>query len=52
MFDPNCNEDGFYAKKQCNSGHCWCSDRDGNLIAGSKKKGDVDCGMCMFEHFK
>ena len=45
FFDPTCDEDGFYAKKQCHSGYCWCSDPDGNLIAASKKKGDVDCGM-------
>lgn len=44
IFDPSCNEDGFYANKQCNAGFCWCSDRDGNMIAGTKGKGVVDCG--------
>ena len=52
FFDPTCDEHGFYAKKQCHSGHCWCSDRDGNLIAGSKKKGNVDCGMYTFKDLK
>ncbi|XP_046853142.1 thyroglobulin-like isoform X2 [Xenia sp. Carnegie-2017] len=42
-FNPNCDEDGYYNAKQCHSGFCWCSDGEGNLIAGTRKKGEVDC---------
>ena len=45
LFNPTCGDNGFYAKKQCHSGYCWCSDRNGNLIAGSRRKGEVSCGM-------
>lgn len=43
-FNPNCDEDGYYNAKQCHSGFCWCSDGEGNLIAGTRRKGEVDCG--------
>ena len=43
LFNPTCDDNGFYAKKQCHSGYCWCSDRAGNLIAGSRRKGEVSC---------
>ncbi len=35
---PSCDEDGFYRPQQCHgsSGQCWCVDRYGNEIAGSR----------------
>lgn len=43
---PSCNEDGYYRSHQCHSssGQCWCVDRYGNEVAGSRTHGPADCG--------
>lgn len=41
---PQCESDGSYAALQCHgsTGYCWCVDRDGNEIVGSRKQpGDM-----------
>lgn len=37
-FIPQCDEHGNYLPTQChsNSGYCWCVDRDGNEIDGTR----------------
>lgn len=43
-FIPTCDEDGFFAPMQCNiEGNCWCVDRNGAEIKGTRKNGEVDC---------
>ncbi|XP_043925775.1 testican-1 [Protopterus annectens] len=44
-FIPRCNEDGYYRGAQCHSstGQCWCVDKYGNELAGSRKQGTVTC---------
>ncbi|XP_051935983.1 testican-2 isoform X3 [Hippocampus zosterae] len=42
-FIPNCDEDGFYRKLQCDSGECWCVDQYGGEVAGSRIHGKPDC---------
>ncbi|KAL2098308.1 hypothetical protein ACEWY4_007515 [Coilia grayii] len=46
QFLPVCDEDGFYRTHQCHgsSGQCWCVDRYGNELAGSRKHGPASCG--------
>lgn len=36
---PKCKEDGQFEEKQCSAygGYCWCVDKEGNEIQGSKK---------------
>ena len=38
---PQCNAAGHYEKVQCNkaTNWCWCSDKNGNEIAGTRVKG-------------
>lgn len=49
-FVPECNEDGGYRDKQCFSQaaatkQCWCVDREGKEIKGTRNSADkVDCG--------
>lgn len=45
-FIPRCNEEGYYKATQCHgsTGQCWCVDKYGNEIAGSRKQGTVNCG--------
>ncbi|XP_077780669.1 testican-1 isoform X2 [Podarcis muralis] len=49
-FIPRCNEEGYYKATQCHgsTGQCWCVDKYGNEIAGSRKQGTVSCDL--FEH--
>ncbi|XP_048347041.1 testican-1 isoform X3 [Sphaerodactylus townsendi] len=49
-FIPRCNEEGYYKATQCHgsTGQCWCVDKYGNEIAGSRKQGTVSCDI--FEH--
>ncbi|XP_056419114.1 thyroglobulin-like [Hyla sarda] len=37
-FVPECNDDGHYVPKQCHgsTGHCWCVNKDGEEIEGSR----------------
>lgn len=43
---PSCDEDGYYRSHQCHSSssQCWCVDRYGNEIAGSRTHGPTNCG--------
>ncbi|XP_065411117.1 testican-1 isoform X1 [Chrysemys picta bellii] len=45
VFLPRCNEEGYYKATQCHgsTGQCWCVDKYGNEIAGSRKQGTVSC---------
>ncbi|XP_048459837.1 testican-1 isoform X2 [Rhincodon typus] len=44
-FIPRCNEDGYYKPIQCHSssGQCWCADKYGNELAGSRREGTPIC---------
>ncbi|XP_066515519.1 testican-3 [Hoplias malabaricus] len=45
QYVPSCDEDGFYRSHQCHgsSGQCWCVDRYGNEVAGSRRMGPAEC---------
>ncbi|XP_044931407.1 testican-1 isoform X1 [Mustela putorius furo] len=45
VFIPRCNEEGYYKATQCHgsTGQCWCVDKYGNELAGSRKQGAVSC---------
>ncbi|KAK0150580.1 Testican-1 [Merluccius polli] len=42
---PRCTEEGYFKAAQCHgsTGQCWCVDKYGNEIAGSRKQGDPSC---------
>ncbi|XP_038950425.1 testican-3 isoform X3 [Rattus norvegicus] len=44
---PLCDEDGFYKPTQCHGsvGQCWCVDRYGNEVVGSRINGVADCAI-------
>ncbi|XP_053475244.1 testican-3 [Ictalurus furcatus] len=44
---PSCDDDGFYKPHQCHgsSGECWCVDRYGNEVAGSRRMGPAECAL-------
>ncbi|KXJ12339.1 Equistatin [Exaiptasia diaphana] len=44
-FIPQCKENGEFEEKQCwgSTGYCWCVDKDGQEILGTKIRGDPDC---------
>ncbi|XP_041050746.1 testican-3-like isoform X7 [Carcharodon carcharias] len=46
IFLPTCDEDGYYKATQCHGsvGQCWCVDRYGNEMRGSRSSGSPDCG--------
>lgn len=46
-FHPKCKVDGSYEGSQClkSSGVCWCVDRDGNEIPGTRQTGKPNCTM-------
>lgn len=43
---PRCTDEGYFKSTQCHSstGQCWCVDKYGNEIAGSRKQGNPNCG--------
>ncbi|XP_062846628.1 testican-1 [Trichomycterus rosablanca] len=45
VYVPRCTEDGYFKATQCHSstGQCWCVDKYGNEIAGSRKQGKPVC---------
>ncbi|XP_033882647.3 testican-2 [Acipenser ruthenus] len=45
MYIPNCDEDGYYRKLQCDQSkeECWCVDQHGGELAGSRIHGNPDC---------
>ncbi|XP_060692796.1 testican-1 [Hemiscyllium ocellatum] len=44
-FIPRCNEDGYYKSIQCHrsTGQCWCADKYGNELPGSRMEGTPTC---------
>ncbi|XP_030224533.1 testican-1 isoform X2 [Gadus morhua] len=42
---PRCTEVGYFKPTQCHgsTGQCWCVDKYGNEIAGSRKQGNPSC---------
>lgn len=46
QYIPLCDEDGYYKPTQCHGsvGQCWCVDRYGNEVTGSRTHGAADCG--------
>ncbi|KAM9390721.1 testican-3 isoform 1-T2 [Salvelinus alpinus] len=46
---PVCDAAGYYRSHQCHgsSGQCWCVDRYGNEVAGSRTHGAADCGVVL-----
>ncbi|XP_040827358.1 testican-3 isoform X3 [Ochotona curzoniae] len=47
QYIPLCDEDGYYKPTQCHgsAGQCWCVDRYGNEVMGSRKNGVTDCAI-------
>ncbi|XP_058166134.1 testican-3 isoform X4 [Dasypus novemcinctus] len=47
QYIPLCDEDGYYKATQCQGsiGQCWCVDRYGNEVTGSRTNGVADCAM-------
>ncbi|XP_076848296.1 testican-3-like isoform X1 [Brachyhypopomus gauderio] len=45
QYIPSCDENGFYRPHQCHgsSGQCWCVDRYGNEVGGSRRMGHAEC---------
>ncbi|VFV37012.1 testican-3-like [Lynx pardinus] len=45
QYIPLCDEDGYYKPAQCHGsvGQCWCVDRYGNEVMGSRTNGVADC---------
>ncbi|XP_065058262.1 testican-2-like [Rhopilema esculentum] len=45
LFIPKCNEDGFYVSKQCTDKECFCVDRNGLEVHGTRVAGkEMECG--------
>ncbi|XP_044875938.1 testican-3 isoform X2 [Mauremys mutica] len=47
QYIPLCDEDGYYKPSQCHgsAGQCWCVDRYGNEVTGSRTNGAADCAI-------
>ena len=46
-FVPQCKADGSYEERQClqSTGECWCVDRNGNELPGTRSKEMHDCSL-------
>ena len=44
-FEPKCEADGSYSQIQCwpSTGYCWCTDKNGAEIAGTRVRGKPTC---------
>jgi hypothetical protein len=44
-FVPQCKATGEFEEKQCwgSTGFCWCVDKDGKELLGTKIRGSPDC---------
>ena len=42
-FVPVCKRDGSFEHAQCSAGECWCVDKSGDEIAGTRGNGTVEC---------
>ena len=49
MFGPRCEPDGSFSMLQCWDGKCWCADKNGAMINGTKSELRTTCedGMLM-----
>ncbi|XP_061034759.1 testican-3-like isoform X2 [Eubalaena glacialis] len=47
QYIPQCDADGYYKPTQCHgsTGQCWCVDRYGREVVGSRKRGAADCAI-------
>ncbi|NWR95136.1 TICN3 protein, partial [Furnarius figulus] len=47
QYIPFCDEDGYYKPSQCHGsiGQCWCVDRYGNEVTGSRTNGAAECAI-------
>uniref|UniRef100_A0A673SKY9 SPARC (osteonectin), cwcv and kazal like domains proteoglycan 3 n=1 Tax=Suricata suricatta TaxID=37032 RepID=A0A673SKY9_SURSU len=47
QYVPLCDEDGYYKPAQCHGsvGQCWCVDKYGNEVMGSRTNGVADCAI-------
>ncbi|XP_059100698.1 testican-3 isoform X4 [Peromyscus eremicus] len=47
QYIPLCDEDGYYKPTQCHGsvGQCWCVDRYGNEVMGSRINGVANCAI-------
>uniref|UniRef100_A0A8V0XR81 Testican-3 n=2 Tax=Neognathae TaxID=8825 RepID=A0A8V0XR81_CHICK len=47
QYIPLCDEDGYYKPSQCHGsvGQCWCVDRYGNEVTGSRTNGVAECAI-------
>uniref|UniRef100_A0A8B9ZUP1 SPARC (osteonectin), cwcv and kazal like domains proteoglycan 3 n=1 Tax=Anas zonorhyncha TaxID=75864 RepID=A0A8B9ZUP1_9AVES len=47
QYIPICDEDGYYKPSQCHGsvGQCWCVDRYGNEVTGSRTNGAAECAI-------
>ena len=43
MFGPRCEPDGSFSKLQCWDGKCWCVDKNGVVIDGTKSESRRTC---------
>ncbi|XP_067601525.1 testican-3 isoform X2 [Pseudorca crassidens] len=47
QYVPQCDADGYYKPTQCHgsAGQCWCVDRYGREVVGSRRRGAADCAI-------
>ncbi|XP_058927937.1 testican-3 isoform X4 [Kogia breviceps] len=47
QYVPQCDAAGYYKPTQCHgsAGQCWCADRYGREVAGSRRRGAADCAV-------
>ena len=45
VFTPSCEPNGHFSPRQCHgsTGQCWCAERDGTEITGSRIRGEPVC---------